>query len=288
MANVTANPPADPTKANPEALPRASMTLALTQAQTEKMKLAVTLGELSLGLRNDNSEVNPGRASTSTTCSTDRSEDPAMTVVVDHDTEAAQTLAAAIGGDCALLSGLDQVRRHLEENPRETVVVLGVTVDAQAAFHFARAVRVQNTALGVIMVRRRVGHERARRGAPLRRARGRHRPRAVRALRCCSAGQRGRPPDPSAGRRLGRRRGGRSARPRDHGLLGEGRLRQDDDRDQPRRCAGRPRAPRGLPGRPRPRLRRRRHRAAALPGPHDRRRRAARRHLDESGARRHC
>jgi pilus assembly protein CpaB len=60
VANVTANPPADPTKANPEELPRALMTLALTQPQTEKMKLAVTLGELSLGLRNDNSEVVPG------------------------------------------------------------------------------------------------------------------------------------------------------------------------------------------------------------------------------------
>ena len=79
-----------------------------------------------------------------------------MTVVVDHDTEASQTLAAAIGGECSLLTGLDQVRRHLEEHPRETVVVLGVTVDAQAAFHFARAARVQNPALGVIMVRRRL------------------------------------------------------------------------------------------------------------------------------------
>ena len=60
-----------------------------------------------------------------------------MTVVVDHDTETAQTLANAIGGDCSLLTGLDQVRRHLKENPRENVVVLGVTVDTEAAFNFA-------------------------------------------------------------------------------------------------------------------------------------------------------
>src|SRR3990170_6779042 len=97
----------------------------------------------------------PDRAPTSTTCSTDP-ESPAMTVVVDHDAETAQTLAAAIGGDCTLLSGLDQVRRHLEDVPRETVVVLGVTVDTQAAFHFAKAIRTQNPALGVILVRRRL------------------------------------------------------------------------------------------------------------------------------------
>jgi pilus assembly protein CpaB len=60
VANLTVNPPADPTKANPEALPRALMTLALTQEQTEKMKFAVTVGELSLALRNDTSEVTPG------------------------------------------------------------------------------------------------------------------------------------------------------------------------------------------------------------------------------------
>jgi len=79
-----------------------------------------------------------------------------MTVVVDHDSDTAQTLANAIGGDCSLLSGLDQVRRHLEDHPRENVVVLGVTVDTQAAFHFAGAIRGQNPALGVILVRRRL------------------------------------------------------------------------------------------------------------------------------------
>ena len=79
-----------------------------------------------------------------------------MTVVVDHDTDTGHTLANAIGGEVSLLTGLDQVRRHLEEHPRENVVVLGVTVDTQAAFHFARAARVQNPALGVILVRRRL------------------------------------------------------------------------------------------------------------------------------------
>jgi pilus assembly protein CpaE len=79
-----------------------------------------------------------------------------MTVVVEHDSEVAHTLANAIGGECTILSGLDQVRRHLDEHPRENVVVLGVSVDTQAAFSFARSVRVPNPALGVVLVRRRL------------------------------------------------------------------------------------------------------------------------------------
>jgi pilus assembly protein CpaB len=60
VGNVTATPPTDPSKANPEALPRATMTLALTQQQIEKMTFAETQGTLYLGLRNDSSEVSPG------------------------------------------------------------------------------------------------------------------------------------------------------------------------------------------------------------------------------------
>jgi pilus assembly protein CpaE len=79
-----------------------------------------------------------------------------MTLVVDHDVDGAQTLAAAISSDVTILPGLDHVRRHLEENPRESVVVLGVTIDAEAAFRFAETSRVHNPALGVILVRRRM------------------------------------------------------------------------------------------------------------------------------------
>lgn len=79
-----------------------------------------------------------------------------MTVVVDHDIDNAQLLANAIGGECSLLTALDQVRRHLEEHPRENVVVLGVTVDTQAALHFAKVARGQDPALGVILVRQRL------------------------------------------------------------------------------------------------------------------------------------
>lgn len=56
----TITPPADPTKANPEVLPRATMTIAVTQDQLEKLVFAQTQGELYLGLLNDASEVAPG------------------------------------------------------------------------------------------------------------------------------------------------------------------------------------------------------------------------------------
>ena len=56
---TTITPPADPTKANPEALPRATMTLAVTQKQLETLVFAQTQGELYLGLLNDQSTVAP-------------------------------------------------------------------------------------------------------------------------------------------------------------------------------------------------------------------------------------
>ena len=55
-----------------------------------------------------------------------------------------------------------------------------------------------------------------------------------------------------------------------HGLLPQGRRRQDHDGGQPRPRADRPGRAQGLPGRPRPRVRRRRHHHAALPDPLDR------------------
>jgi len=60
VANVTSSPPTDPSQANPEALSRALVTLALTQEQTEKMQLAKDIGTLALALRTENSEVAAG------------------------------------------------------------------------------------------------------------------------------------------------------------------------------------------------------------------------------------
>jgi pilus assembly protein CpaB len=56
---TTITPPADPTKANPEALPRATMTLAVDQQQLEALVYAQKQGELYLGLLNNQSDVKP-------------------------------------------------------------------------------------------------------------------------------------------------------------------------------------------------------------------------------------
>lgn len=56
---VTITPPADPSQANPEAQPRAMLTLALTQAQAERLIFAQGNGTLYLGLLNEKSVVKP-------------------------------------------------------------------------------------------------------------------------------------------------------------------------------------------------------------------------------------
>jgi pilus assembly protein CpaB len=55
---TTITPPADPAKANPEAQPRAMLTLALTQAQAQRLIFANAFGGgLYLGLVNDKSVI---------------------------------------------------------------------------------------------------------------------------------------------------------------------------------------------------------------------------------------
>jgi pilus assembly protein CpaE len=79
-----------------------------------------------------------------------------MTVIVDHDPQNADALAAAVGPGTLVLGAMDQLSRHLDDNPGEDVVVLASTIDSAVAFHFAELARVTNPALGVVMVRRRV------------------------------------------------------------------------------------------------------------------------------------
>jgi pilus assembly protein CpaE len=79
-----------------------------------------------------------------------------MTVIVDHDPQNAEALAAAVGPGTHVLGAMDQLSRHLEDNPGEEVVVLAPTIDSAVAFHFAELARVANPALGVVMVRRRL------------------------------------------------------------------------------------------------------------------------------------
>ncbi len=57
---TTVTPPADPATANVEVLPKALLTLALDQADAEKIIFASTKGTLHLGLLNGASKVAPG------------------------------------------------------------------------------------------------------------------------------------------------------------------------------------------------------------------------------------
>jgi pilus assembly protein CpaB len=57
---TTITPPADPAQANPEAQPRAMLTLALTQKQAEQIIFAQGNGSMYLGLLNDKSQIRPG------------------------------------------------------------------------------------------------------------------------------------------------------------------------------------------------------------------------------------
>ncbi len=61
---ITITPPADPAQANPEALPRAMLTLAVTQSQAERLIFASTQGAMYLGLLNDKSVIRPGNGVT--------------------------------------------------------------------------------------------------------------------------------------------------------------------------------------------------------------------------------
>lgn len=62
---TTITPPANPAQANPEAQPRAMLTLALTQAQAQKIIFSQHYGgSLYLGLLNNASKINPGTITT--------------------------------------------------------------------------------------------------------------------------------------------------------------------------------------------------------------------------------
>ncbi len=79
-----------------------------------------------------------------------------MTTIVERDDSLAEMFRSSIGGGVTLLHSLDQLRRHLEENPDEYAVVLGPSVDLTAATAFSDAARVSRPALSVILVRKRI------------------------------------------------------------------------------------------------------------------------------------
>jgi pilus assembly protein CpaE len=79
-----------------------------------------------------------------------------MSVIVEADPTRAETLRSALGPGVLVLKTLDELRRHLEAHPGEDAVVLGPSVDQDAAFHLSDGMRITRTSLGVVLVRRRI------------------------------------------------------------------------------------------------------------------------------------
>ncbi len=79
-----------------------------------------------------------------------------MTTIVERDPSLVEIFCSAIGSGVTVLTSLDQLRRHLADEPEEYAVVLGPSVDLDAAAALAESTRVSRPALSVILVRKRL------------------------------------------------------------------------------------------------------------------------------------
>src|SRR3954468_14911663 len=79
-----------------------------------------------------------------------------MTAIVDLDIGTVETLHAALGPDSLVLPSFDALRRHLDAQFGEDIVVVGPSVDLSAVLSLAEQMRINRPSLAVILVRRRV------------------------------------------------------------------------------------------------------------------------------------
>ncbi len=79
-----------------------------------------------------------------------------MTLIVDHDAAAAETLRSALGPDSRLVTSLDALQRELDADPAADLVVIGPTIDQDSALALAERMRVARPWFGVVLVRRRI------------------------------------------------------------------------------------------------------------------------------------
>jgi len=77
-----------------------------------------------------------------------------VTILVCHDPRTADVLTAAIGG-AQVVEHLADLRRGLADSARD-LVVIGPDVDLAAALEFAAAIRIDQPALGVVLIRHRL------------------------------------------------------------------------------------------------------------------------------------
>ena len=134
-----------------------------------------------------------------------------MTTVCDLDPVDRRRARGAPSATPSVVTNIDALRLHLEEDPGEDTVVLGPTVDQTAAFRLAEEMRISRPSLGVILVRQPRGQrllaEALRPGSSevVERARHRRAAHAVRRSRgspasCASRGRRRRREDRPRGR----------------------------------------------------------------------------------------
>jgi len=79
-----------------------------------------------------------------------------MTTIVERDPSLVELFRSTVGSSVTVLESLDQLRRHLDAQPGEYAVVLGPSVDIDAASRLAETLRVSRPALSVVLVRKRV------------------------------------------------------------------------------------------------------------------------------------
>jgi pilus assembly protein CpaE len=79
-----------------------------------------------------------------------------VSVIVEADPTRAETLRSALGPGVPVLATLDDLRRHLDAHHGEDAVVLGPSVDQDAAFVLSDGMRITRPSLGVVLVRRRI------------------------------------------------------------------------------------------------------------------------------------
>src|SRR3954464_1749177 len=79
-----------------------------------------------------------------------------MPLIVESNSSNAELFLSVAGAGTSVVGSLDELKRALPEQPDEHAVVLGPTVDLDAAASLADNLRVTRPAVSVILMRRRV------------------------------------------------------------------------------------------------------------------------------------
>ena len=79
-----------------------------------------------------------------------------MPLIVESNPANAEVIASVSGAHTVVVSNLDELRRIMGDHPDEHAIVLGPTVDMEAAASLAETLRVSRPAVSVILMRRRV------------------------------------------------------------------------------------------------------------------------------------